>query len=382
MPVTRNTKNVPYYRLGFGAFTSLGDMVDARRSPESPGALFYVDHFFRDHRREPASSADRQGSLRAATGSADKLALPARDDDLVVFVDTSQEPTVENIDLLSAAAKTFFRETPPCCVTGIGGGSVLDTAKAVANLLTNPGKAEEYQGWDLVANPAVYKIGVPTLAGTGAECSRTCVLTNRKRGLKLGMNSDFTVYDQLVLDPELTRSVPCDQFFFTGVDTFMHCFESLRGSYRNIIVDRLSETAIGLCRDVFLGAADMLSDGNLENMMVASYIGGMAAGNTGVVHPLSAALSTVLHLPHGKANCYALSVLGDFYPEEHALFTDMKAKNGITLPTGICRNLPDDGYEALYRSSIIHEKPLTNALGPDYASILSKNRLIALFKAM
>jgi 3-deoxy-alpha-D-manno-octulosonate 8-oxidase len=361
MAVTRNTKNVPYYQLGFGAFASLDGMVDARRSPESPRALFYVDHFFRG-----------DGTLP----------LPARGDDLVVFVDTAQEPAVENIDLLSEGAKLFFGEQKPCCVTGIGGGSVLDTAKAVANLLTNPGKAEDYQGWDLLNNPAVYKIGVPTLAGTGAECSRTCVLTNRKRGLKLGMNSDFTVYDQILLDPGLTRSVPRDQFFFTGIDTFMHCFESMRGSYRNVIVDCLSETAVSLCRDIFLGPGDMQSDDKLEKMMVASYIGGMAAGNTGVVHPLSAALSTVLHLPHGKANCYALSVLDEFYPEEHALFMEMKVKNSINLPPGICRDLPDDLYEALYRASVIHEKPLTNALGPDYPTILNRNRLIALFKAM
>jgi 3-deoxy-alpha-D-manno-octulosonate 8-oxidase len=176
--------------------------------------------------------------------------------------------------------------------------------------------------------------------------------------------------------------VPRNQFFFTGVDTFMHCFESLRGSYRNVIVDCLSETAIALCRDIFLGLGDMQSDENLENMMVASYIGGMAAGNTGAVHPISAALSTVLHLPHGKANCYALSVLGDIYPEEHALFMEMKTKNGIDLPSGICRNLPEDRCEALYQASIIHEKPLTNALGPDYKTILNRDRLIALFRAM
>ncbi|MDR1947173.1 MAG: iron-containing alcohol dehydrogenase [Desulfovibrio sp.] len=360
MPVTRNTKNVPYYLLGFGAFASLGGMVDARRGRESGGALFYLDRFFRDA----------------------KLSLPARAGDKVVFVDTSSEPTVENIDSLTGEAKAYFGTKAPCCVTGIGGGSVLDTAKAVANLLTNPGRAEDYQGWELVKNPAVYKIGVPTLAGTGAECSRTCVLLNRKRGLKLGMNSDFTVYDQILLDPELTRSAPCDQFFFTGTDTFMHCFESLRGSYRNIIVDRLSETAVGLCRDIFLGPDDMKADGNLENMMVASYLGGMAAGNTGVVHPVSAALSTVLHLPHGKANCYALSALGDFYPEERALLMEMKAKNKIDMPEGICRNLPDDRYEALYQAGIIHENPLSNALGPEYKEILSRDRLVSIFKAM
>jgi 3-deoxy-alpha-D-manno-octulosonate 8-oxidase len=59
----------------------------------------------------------------------------------------------------------------------------FDTGKAVSNLLRNPGNAEDYQGWDLVKNPGVYKIGVPTISGTGAEASRTCVMTNPKNGL-------------------------------------------------------------------------------------------------------------------------------------------------------------------------------------------------------
>ena len=361
MSVTRNTKNVPYYLLGFGAFSQLGDLVDARRASGGP-AFFYVDHYFQDK----ALAKD----------------IPAKSGDRVYFVDTGNEPTVEYMDSLADGAKAVLNGGLPCCIVGIGGGAVLDTAKAVANLLANPGKAEDYQGWELVKNPAVYKIGVPTLAGTGAEVSRTCVLTNMRRKLKLGMNSDYTVYDQLVLDPALTRTVPRDQFFFTGMDTFMHCFESWRGSYRNVIVDTLSQTAIGMCKDIFLGPKDMMDEENLEKMTVASYIGGMAAGNVGAVHPISAGLSIVLHLPHGKANCYAMSVLKDVYPEEYEQFTAMLAKQKVVLPKGICANLTDDQYDALYQGSIVHEKPLINALGPDFKQILTKERLISMFKAM
>jgi 3-deoxy-alpha-D-manno-octulosonate 8-oxidase len=286
------------------------------------------------------------------------------------------------MDILADGARKLLNGGLPCCIVGIGGGAVLDTAKAVANLLTNPGKAEESQGWDLVKSAAVYKIGVPTLAGTGAEVSRTCVLTNMRRKLKLGMNSDYTVYDQLVLDPGLARTVPRDQFFFTGMDTFMHCIESRRGSYRNVIVDTLSQTAIDLCKDIFLGPKDMMDDENLEKMTVASYIGGMAAGNVGVVHPVSAGLSIVLHLPHGKANCYAMSALKDIYPEEYEQFTEMLTRQKVTLPKGICAGLSEDQYDALYQGSIVHEKPLINALGPEFKQILAKDRLISMFKAM
>ncbi|MCL1940278.1 MAG: iron-containing alcohol dehydrogenase family protein [Desulfovibrionaceae bacterium] len=362
MSVTRNTKNVPYYLLGSGAFEQLGSLVQARRSPAQGPVLFFIDHYF--HNKELNEK------------------LPAMQQDSIVFVDTTQEPTVEYVDILAENAKAAFTGRLPCCVVGIGGGATLDIAKAVANLLTNPGKAEEYQGWDLVKNPAVYKIGVPTLYGTGAECSRTCVLTNQRRKLKLGMNSDFTVYDQLLLDPSLSRTVPREQFFFTGMDTYMHCFESVRGSYRNVIVDQLSQSAVTLCREIFLGPDDMMSEANLERMAVASYLGGMAAGNVGAVHPISAGLSIVLHLPHGKANCYALTVLKDVYPAEYEEFMEMLSRNAISLPKGICANLTDEQYDALYAGTIVHEKPLINALGQDFRDILSKERLIAMFKSM
>jgi 3-deoxy-alpha-D-manno-octulosonate 8-oxidase len=360
MSVTRNTKTVPAYLFGFGAFSELGPLMEARR----PGAaLVYIDHFFRN-----------SPLLRE---------LPVRSGDAVVFIDTSREPTVEDVDALAdAAGAACAGGALPCCLVGIGGGSVLDVTKAVANLLTNPGKAEEYQGWDLVKNPAVYKIGVPTLSGTGAECSRTCVLTNMRRKLKLGMNSDFTLFDQLVLDPDLTRTVPRSQFLFTGMDTFMHCFESSRGAYRNVIVDALAAGAGNLCREIFLGAGDMLDEDNREKMMVASYLGGMAAGNVGLVHPFSAGLSIVLHIPHGRANCHALSVLGEFYPEESALLSEILARQKVSLPKGICADLTEEQYEALYQGSIIHEKPLVNALGADFKSILTRAKVLELFRKM
>ncbi len=358
-----NVKNVPYYMFGRGALAQLGDLVNVRRkaAPGAP-AVFCLDHFFK--------------------GSDLEARLPRESGDITVYADTSVEPTVEAVDALSDSVKARLNGMRPCCLVGLGGGAALDTAKAVGNLLTNPGKAEEYQGWELVKNPAVHKIGVPTLSGTGAECSRTCVLTNERKGLKLGMNSDFTMYDQLLLDPELTRSVPRTIYFYTGLDAYMHCMEALRGKARNPVVDALARTTIELCRDVFLRSDDMMSDENLEKLMVASYMTGMAAGSTGLVHPLSAGLSIVLHTPHCRANCHVLSVLGEFYPEEHKDLEDMLKRQNIELPRGICAKLSEADLERLYNSSIIHEKPLANHLGPDFRQILTKEKLIGLFKKM
>ena len=130
----------------------------------------------------------------------------------------------------------------------------MDIAKAVSNMLTNPGSASNYQGWDLVRNPGIFKIGIPTVSGTGCEATRTCVMTNKETGLKLGMNSDFTVFDQVILDPDLIKTVPDNQYFYTGMDAYIHCIESINGAYRNAVGDAFSEQTLTLCREVFLSS--------------------------------------------------------------------------------------------------------------------------------
>lgn len=358
----RNAKNVGYYMIGSGALSQLGDLLAVRRSkmPGSP-AIFFLDHFF-------------DGKDLVAK-------LPVEDSDLVIYVDTTEEPTTDSVDGYTTQTKEFLKGKLPCAMLAFGGGSTLDTCKCVGNLLTNPGKAEDYQGWELVNHPAPYKIAVPTLSGTGSETSRTGIICNVAKNLKLGMNSDYTMFDQVLLDPDLTASVPRNQYFYTGIDTYMHCFESISGSYRNAVVDSLSEKAIDLCKRVFL-SSDMMADDKRELLMIASYLGGMAAGFVGTVHPVSAGLSMVLNMHHGLANCYALAVQEDIYPEEYRDFMEMMNRQGIDLPKGICAGLTEAQYDALYEASIVHEKPLANRLGPDFRNIFTKGNVIGRFKQM
>ena len=311
--------------------------------------------------------------------SSDKLNL--KETDFVHFVDSKNELTTTYVnDVLNKIkqSKTNY-ET----VVGIGGGTALDFAKAISNLLTNKGKAEDYQGWDLVNNPGIFKIGIPTLSGTGAEASRTCVMINPKNGLKLGMNSSHTIYDELILDSSLSRTVPKNQFFYTGLDTYIHCIESLNGNHRHALSDAYSEQALSLSKSVFLNG-DMMSDSNREKMMVASYFGGVAIGNSfvGLIHPLSAGLSVVLNIHHGEANCITMNAMEEYYPIEYNEFMRMVEKNNIYLKRGVCKDLSDQQYNDLYNSSIIHEIPLKNALGSDFKKILTKEKIIELYKKM
>ena len=187
--------------------------------------------------------------------------------------------------------------------------------KAVSNLLGNNGKAEDYQGWDLLKKKESIKLEFlfPALE----QSSRTCVLINKKNGLKLGMNSDFTLFDMLILDPDLSKTVPKNIFFYTLTDAFFHSMEPLSGSLRNPIADSYALMAKNLCEEVF-SLDEIKSNVGRSKAMLASFFGGIAIANsmTAHVHPFSAGLSVVLKVPHTLAKCLVLLAMEEFYPEE------------------------------------------------------------------
>lgn len=359
----KNVKNVVNYTIGSGALSSLQKMVEKLKNDERKQIIFFVDEYFKNNDQ-----------------IIKKLAVSP--DDKVVFVSVKVEPTTEYINHLVNDLRANGCATP-ALIVGMGGGITMDTAKAISNLLTNGGSAEDYQGWDLVKNPGIYKIAIPTISGTGAEATRTCVMTNKSSGLKLGMNSDYTVFDQIIMDPSLTKTVPRDQYFYTGMDAYIHCFEALNGQYRNSIGDAYSRETINLCRQVFL-SSDMQSIGNREKLMVASYLGGCAIATSyvGVVHPFSAGLSVVLGIHHCVANCIVMRAMEEFYPEAYSEFWEMVEKNQIFIPKKVCSDLDLNGFKSLYQATIIHVKPLTNALGNNFKSKLTFEKVTELFKMM
>lgn len=186
-----------------------------------------------------------------------------------------------------------------------------------------------------------------------------------------------------MIDPDLTKTVPKEQYFYTGMDTYLHCIESLNGRYRNAIGDAFSHQAIALCREVFL-SDDMMSDENREKMMVASYLGGCAIANSfvGIIHPFSAGLSVVLDTHHCIGNCITMNAMEEFYPKEYEEFLEMAEKQEIKIPKGIVSELDEEIYLKLYNSTVIHEKPLSNALGDDYKNILTLEKVTQIFKGM
>jgi 3-deoxy-alpha-D-manno-octulosonate 8-oxidase len=294
-----------------------------------------------------------------------------------MWVNVDHEPKTEYVDLLTQNVKKISDELPNGII-GIGGGSTLDIAKAVSLMLTNPGSSSDYQGWDLIKNPAVYHVGIPTLSGTGAEVSRTTVLSGPEK--KLGINSDYTVFDQIFLDPELIETAPQDQRFYTGMDCYIHCVESLSGTFLNAFSQAYGEKAIELCRDVFLGSGPDSDD----KLMMASYCGGMsiAYSQVGICHALSYGLSFVLGIHHGIGNCIVFDYLEDYYSEGVKEFRQMMERYKIQLPRNIVAGMENDQLEKMVDVALILEPLWENALGTDWKRTITRDKIKELYLKM
>lgn len=347
---------VGYVIYGRGAFAQLDEILQPHRSDDKP-MIFLVDHFF-----EGKSLLNR---------------IPLQGNDKIVMADVTYEPKTSQVDELARQLKEEFGAISG--VIGIGGGSTLDLAKAVSLMMNNPGSSADYQGWDLVKNPGVYKVGIPTLSGTGAEVSRTTVLTGPTR--KLGMNSDFTPFDQIVLDPQLTANAPVNQRFYTGMDCYIHCIESLQGTYLNEFSKSYGEKALELCRKVFVEKSSWDEESD-DQLMMASYAGGMsiAYSQVGVAHAVSYGLSYLLGVKHGVGNCIVMNYLDDYYPEAVKEFRYMVEKNGASIPTGICAGLSDKDFDTMIDVSMGMKPLWENALGKDWEKIMTRSKLRALYE--
>lgn len=356
----KNFPMVPNIIFGKGSFAQLPSILAAKRKPKAP-YIFIVDNVFKDK-----------------TEFIDKINL--RFNDKLIFISASEEPKTSQIDQIVSDIKAEFKYKPSGII-GIGGGTMLDIAKAVSIMLTNKGSSANYQGWDLVKNKAVYHVGVPTISGTGAEVSRTTVLTGPEK--KLGINSDYTPFDQVILDPDLTQGVPNDQWFYTGMDCFIHCVESLNGSFLNAFSQTYGEKAYEICLDIFLNERYQDEEARAK-LMMASWHGGMsiAYSQVGVAHALSYGLSYVLGTKHGLGNCIVFNQLEEFYPDGVAVFKKMVTKQGITIPINVCANCTDEQFEKMVDVSLSLTPLWENALGENWENEISRDKIKSLYLKM
>jgi alcohol dehydrogenase len=222
------------------------------------------------------------------------------------FADVKPNPRDEDCN----EAANQYRDTKLDAILAIGGGSVIDTAKAVSILYTNGGSVTDYEGAFTVKNDPLPIICVPTTAGTGSEVTFFSVITDTKRKYKMSI-LDYKIGPKLaLLDSELTASLPRSIASSTGMDALTHAIEAYTCRVANPITDGLALHAIRLIRQHLLGAVNGGGDNDNDRaqMLIGSLIAGMAFGNSDIasVHCISEAIGGLYDTPHGVANAMFL----------------------------------------------------------------------------
>lgn len=187
-------------------------------------------------------------------------------------------------------------------IIAIGGGAVLDLAKAVSILPTNGGKIEDYFGLHNVPNPTVPKILVPTTAGTGSEATNIAVLSSKSSKSKKGIVSHHLYADWAIIDPQLTYTVPKETVLATGLDAFCQCLEGFTSKSASPLVDIHALHGMSLISENLALSLD--GDENAkDNMCFGAYLSGIAiiGGNSGtnISHAIGNTLGGLYSIPHG-----------------------------------------------------------------------------------
>jgi len=222
-----------------------------------------------------------------------------------LFDSVQADPRYETIDASLSALKKHKADV----ILGIGGGSPLDIAKVTSIMATNTGSVRNYFGIDLVPNPGLPVVLVPTTAGTGSEVTPIAILSDEKAKLKSGIVSPYLFPEVALLDPELTLGLPPAITAAAGMDAFIHALEAYTSINANPMTDLLAAEAISL-----LSANIRTAYANGRNlpartaMLRGALLAGMSFANAGVtaVHAFAYPIGAEFHIPHGIANTIML----------------------------------------------------------------------------
>jgi alcohol dehydrogenase class IV len=224
---------------------------------------------------------------------------------VAVFDGVEPDPKIEVVEKGVESAKREGIDL----IIGLGGGSSLDIAKVASVLVTNPGKIESFLGVDLIPNPGVPLILVPTTAGTGSEVTPIAILSDTREKLKKGVVSSHLFPEVAILDPKLTIGLPPSVTAFTGMDALTHAIESYISLNATDITDLLAFRAMELiAKNLRMAYAHGENLAVRSDMMEGSLLAGMAFANAGVaaVHAFAYPLGGEFHIAHGLANTLML----------------------------------------------------------------------------
>lgn len=250
-----------------------------------------------------------------------------------VFSDTVSDPT----DTVIEAGVAVFRRGRYDCLVGFGGGSPIDTAKAMAILAAGGGKMRDYKAPVAADYGAVPIIAVPTTAGTGSECTRFTVITDTERDEKMLIAGLGALPLAAIVDYELTYTVPPRTTADTGIDSFTHALEAYVSKRANPFSDALALSAMELIgRHLRTAYAEPRNAIAREGMMLGATQAGLAFSNSSValVHGMSRPIGAHFHVPHGLSNAMLLPAVTRYsVPGAEARYAEAARRVGFAGAT-------------------------------------------------
>jgi alcohol dehydrogenase class IV len=230
---------------------------------------------------------------------------------VTVFSDTVSDPTDTVIEAgVAELARGSFD-----CLIGFGGGSPMDTAKAISILAGGGGKMRDYKAPAQADHGALPIIAIPTTAGTGSECTRFTVITDVERDEKMLISGLGALPLAAIVDHELTVSVPARTTADTGVDSLTHALEAYVSRRANPLSDALALAAMELIgRHIRTAYHEPSNPAGREGMMLGATTAGLAFSNSSValVHGMSRPIGAHFHVPHGLSNAMLLPAITRF----------------------------------------------------------------------
>ena len=300
-------------------------------------------------------------------------------------------------------AGDMARRIAPRVIIGLGGGSALDAAKAVALLATNPGGIEDYEGRAQYKSIPLPLVAVPTTCGTGSEVTWVSVITHSGRKFKMSIKGPAMFPATALVDPDLVRSLPEPLVASTGMDALTHAVEAFTARPANALTDMFAREAFRLILSSITGArADIKANTEArERLMLGSLTAGLAFGNSdvGAVHCLAESIGALFDTPHGTANAVFLPYVMEFNaPAAASRYAELARLAGIEdpdesraaqkligrirdisrqlgIPSFRSLNLPEGAFTEIAEKSFANNSNPSNvreATAADYLSLLRK----------
>lgn len=304
-----------------------------------------------------------------------------------IFTDVAPNPRTFQVDQAARAAQSFEADL----VLGLGGGSVLDTAKAVAMLCRNEGSIRDFEGKEVFANQPLPFVAIPTTCGTGSEVTWVSVVSDPDSKRKMSVKGTGMFPTYALVDSNLIKTLPSSLIAYTGMDALTHAMEALVSKCANPVSDALAVAAIQLISEHIEDCVNDRSDSNhREALMRGSTLAGISFGNAdvGAVHCLSESIGGLFDHPHGLLNAqlllpvmqfqYAdihrkLETVSEFRNPESLLARIEQLVDSLGIPALATLNIPEESWPKIAQMA---EQNNSNASNPrdmvarDYEQIL------------